>query len=145
MTCKTIVGWVGLAVALAAGPAAAQGPVGPVRGVGPASGPTLSPYLNLLRNGNTPAFNYFSLVRPQFQTNAGLQSLQQQIALTGAGQAMSNGPADDLLITGRGATFMNYGGYFLSAGGGGSLRTSSLPAVGAPAAGATRLPRPGPR
>ena len=37
--------------------------------------PTVSPYLNLLRNDATPAENYYNLVRPEFLFR---QSLQQQ-------------------------------------------------------------------
>ena len=76
---------------LATGEAAAQG-LRPNPGVGvPTAGPTLSPYFNLLRAGNTPALNYFGLVRPQFQTNAGLQTLEQQVGqsqVTGQGESV---------------------------------------------------------
>jgi len=89
------------------------------QGVGAAPpGPTVSPYINLLRAGNSPAANYYGLVRPQLQTNAGLQSLQQQF-LSAQGRP-PGGPdlSDDMLVTGHAAVFMNLGGYFQSTTGG---------------------------
>lgn len=51
----------------------------------PLSDPTISPYLNLLRNSDGPGFNYFGLVRPQLdaaqqsqQFGQNLQMLQSQ-------------------------------------------------------------------
>ena len=37
--------------------------------------PTISPYLNLNRGGNSPAFNYYTLVRPEFQFRNQLQQV----------------------------------------------------------------------
>lgn len=130
------------------GTADAQGP-GPRVGVGsPPAGPTVSPYINLLRNGNSPAFNYYGLVRPQFQTNAGLQALSQQSLLAQQAGLPGAGGPNDVLVTGRGATFMNFGGYFQSSMG--AFQPAGLAGVGGvrpgtPAPGPSRLPRPGPR
>ena len=108
-------------------------------------GPAVSPYLNLLRTGNSPALNYYGLVRPQFQTNASLQALQQQFALSQSRPLLGSGPADDVLITGHSAVFMNYGGYFQSATGGlqsaGLTTPTAVRAAAAPRA-AARLPGP---
>jgi hypothetical protein len=40
----------------------------------------VSPYLNLLRPGNSPGFNYYGLVKPQLQFQNDIMSLQQQVA-----------------------------------------------------------------
>ncbi len=127
--------------ALSASGAAGQGVI--PRPAAPPAGPTVSPYLNLLRNGNSPAFNYYGLVRPQFQTNASLQALQLAQFQAAIPQAVNAG--DDVLITGRGAVFMNLGGYFQSAvGASNSIRLApNRPTTGGPAA--NRLPSPGPR
>jgi hypothetical protein len=114
---------------LAAGDVRAQG-VGSRPAVGlPPAGPTVSPYINLFRNGNTPAFNYYGLVRPQFQTNAGLQALQQQVLQTNGAVLPGGAPSDDVVVTGHAAVFMNLGGYFQSATGG--LRANPVSSVGA--------------
>ena len=125
---------------LPAGTADAQS-AGPRVGA-PAAGPTVSPYVNLLRNPNSPTLNYYGLVRPQFQTNAGLQALQQQMTLGQGGPLPGAGSPDDVLITGHAAVFMNLGGYFQSATG--ALRPAPL---AAPRTGPSpgRLPRLGPR
>jgi hypothetical protein len=77
----------------------------------PIAGPTVSPYLNILRGGNTPAFNYYSLVRPQLETNANIQALQGRLNPI---QLLSTPPnsGDDTLTTGHATAFLNYGGYF---------------------------------
>lgn len=134
--------------ALLPGPADAQ-VVGPRVGT-PSPAPTISPYINMLRSPNAPALNYFGLVRPQFQTNAGLQALQQQFLLGQTGSLPGAEPTADVLTTGHAAMFMNYGGYFQSQTG--ALRS---PATIAPApmpsrstgaaVGSGRLPRPGPQ
>jgi hypothetical protein len=138
-------GSIALALAALSAPGvSAQGVIG--RPTGGPVGPTVSPYLNLFRNGNSPAFNYYNLVRPQFQTIAGLQALQLGQARLESLPAGSLG--DDVLITGRGAVFMNYGGYFQSAvGAANPVRLTPLapnrPTIGGGAA--NRLPNPGPR
>jgi hypothetical protein len=115
-----------LGAVLSAGPARAQTAVRP--GVGsPPAAPTVSPYINLLRSGNSAAANYFGLVRPQLETNTSLQSLQQQV-LTGPNRLPTEpGLPEDVFITGHAAVFMNTGGFFQSSIGGlGGLR-SQLP------------------
>jgi hypothetical protein len=135
---------------LAALPGTLRAQVGAPRVGTPATAPTVSPYINLLRNPNAPALNYYGLVRPQFQTNAGLQALQQQLLLGQTGSLSGAEPTGDVLITGHAAVFMNYGGYFQSQTG--ALRspaTTSPPPMASrpigPAAGSGRLPRPSPQ
>ncbi len=45
-------------------------------GIGPTSRPTFSPYLNLLRSGNSTLFNYYGLVRPEVEFRAANQQFQ---------------------------------------------------------------------
>jgi len=139
VTRTTFIGSSTLLLALA-GPTVTATAQAPGARVGGASvGPTVSPYINLLRNGNTPAFNYFGLVRPQFQTNAGLQQLQQQITFTRSGPLPAAEVPGDVLVTGHAAVFMNLGGYFQSPTG--AIRgPAAAPLPPPPAA---RLPRPG--
>jgi hypothetical protein len=140
--CSTRSAWTALAVlvliTICGGAARAQ-PLGPRVGA-PTPGPTVSPYINLLRTGNSAASNYYGLVRPQLQTNAGLQTLQQQI-YSGQSQPLPGSePTSDLLITGHSAVFMNYGGFFQSATGGLSTRGPVTSQVGQAPAPGSRLP-----
>jgi hypothetical protein len=98
------------------------------------SGPAVSPYLNLLRPGNGPAINYYGLVRPQFDTLAGFQAVQQRFGQLQTSVQAAGGPADGALITGHGAAFMNLGGYFM---------TTNVGSGVAPTAGAGRPAGPG--
>lgn len=139
----------GLAVLLlAALPGAMRAQVlGPRVGT-PSPAPTVSPYINFLRNPNAPALNYYGLVRPQFQTNAGLQSLQQQLLFGSAAPVPGSEPAGDVLITGHAAAFMNYGGYFQSPIGAVQPARLTPAAPSRPTTSvqpASRLPAPGPR
>ena len=86
--------------------ATAQPP--PAPGGGPAVQPPFSPYLNLLRQGSSPAANYFGLVRPQQQFAGSLQGLQQTTAQLGATAAGS----DQLPNTGVGFGFQTQRSYF---------------------------------
>jgi TolA-binding protein len=89
--------------------------------------PTVSPYLNLLRNDQDVASNYYNLVRPQLDQitfnnheTQTIQSLQRQV-----NQESQRGPysTTELRATGHGATYMNYSHYYGnrpgSTGGGG--------------------------
>ncbi|MCS7016251.1 MAG: hypothetical protein NZM42_09090 [Gemmatales bacterium] len=73
--------------------------------------PTVSPYLNLLRRGAGPGFNYFTLVRPELdfrgairQLQMGLGDLRRQQQLLEQEEAMP--------VTGHPTYFMNTGWYF---------------------------------
>jgi hypothetical protein len=96
--------------------AQAQGPYVRPGMYNPYSRPAYSPYLNLLRPGVPPAYNYYGLVRPQeeFRTDIG-QLGQQQNALQ---QNLSNVEnTQSALITGflgNRSQFMNYSRYFLN-------------------------------
>jgi hypothetical protein len=93
----------------------------------PYARPTVSPYLNLLRPGGTPAINYYGLVRPQFEFRATAQALQGQINQERQilnSETAAPGSDYPLPPTGHGARFMSYAGYFGNPGGlgGGGLR-----------------------
>jgi hypothetical protein len=113
-------------LALVGAAASAQPQVGP-----PTNRPAVSPYLNLLRPGNSAGVNYYGLVKPQQEFRNNIQNLQQQVsdnqtAITGLDNTI--GPT-----TGHSTMFLNTGGYF-SGGpgrtGGGALRPGA-PTTGA--------------
>lgn len=95
----------------------------PRPGSAPRTNPAWSPYLNLYRRGNTPAFNYFSLVKPELQFRQDLQVIQQRYNDT---QRELNSLADQQLNqnnllpqTGHASGFMTQGRYFMNMGGSG--------------------------
>jgi hypothetical protein len=76
-----------------------------------ASSPAYSPYLNLLRPGNS-AINYYGLVRPQIDFQNQVGALQQQY---GALNRDINAAADQPTApptTGHAASFMSYSRYY---------------------------------
>ena len=107
--------WIGLSAAPAPGQpyGSRTAPIPP--------GPTVSPYLNLTRPGGVPAINYYGLVRPQFDTYAGLRVLRQGILQSQlVGTAVTD--LDAVPTTGRPAGFMTHGGYFMTTGGQAAVR-----------------------
>ena len=50
-------------------------------GIGPTSRPTFSPYLNLLRSGNSTLFNYYGLVRPEVEFRSANQQFQSSLEI----------------------------------------------------------------
>src|SRR5581483_8666255 len=117
------------------------GPAGVARaqfapGANPYSRPAVSPYLNLLRQGATPGFNYSTLVRPEIDFRTSInqlsgQTLANQQAITGlAQQNLYGGP----LVTGAQVGFQNHLVYFQSLSGGpggfGSLYGYGNPGIG---------------
>jgi hypothetical protein len=88
----------------------------PVPGLGPSgASPSVSPYLNLLRNngnGGSPALNYFTLVRPQVQSNQALLGLTYDQSQN----RQAIGDLTGMSFTGHPTQFLNYGGYFLNRG-----------------------------
>jgi len=90
----------------------------PVPGLGPSgASPAVSPYLNLLRNnanGGSPALNYFTLVRPQVQSNQALLGLTYDQSQNR--QAIGDLNGTGMSFTGHPTQFLNYGGYFLNRG-----------------------------
>jgi hypothetical protein len=107
-----------VAIAILAGRSFGQIPIG---GPGPLpqNQPIYSPYLNMLRSGNSPTVNYFGLVRPELNATSALYNLQQQNVNTQ--QNLDQLQAGALPATGHPAQFLNLGGYFQSSRGGGLL------------------------
>lgn len=85
--------------------------------------PVISPYMNLLRGGADPGFNYYTLVQPQLQQQRYNQLQGQQIQRLGrevaAEKASPYGPVTKLRSTGTSATRMNYSHYYPGLGGAG--------------------------
>jgi len=105
-----------LTLALAAGAAQAQSPVGqPPASPYRYSPPIVSPYLNLLNRGN-PAINYVGIVRPEIQAQQQFQMLQYGLARTTAeAEAAVNtttAAPGQLPDTGHATGFMTYTKYF---------------------------------
>ncbi len=95
--------------------------------------PPVSPYINLLRQGNPTYLNYYGLVQPQVSTLNSFQGLQQQInGQNGAQGGQMNG---GLPATGHSATFLNTRGYFLTIGRGGAGGGGGRPGGGGGGAG----------
>jgi hypothetical protein len=80
--------------------------------------PTISPWLNLNRFGQSPALNYQTLVRPEFETRAGIAQLQQQNRTDQQAISGLQNAANTPLVTGHQAGFMTQGLYFQTIGGG---------------------------
>lgn len=81
--------FVGLGLWFAAGSVQAQVPYvqsrsysqyGSAGGIGATGQPTFSPYLNLLRRGNSTLSNYYGLVRPEQQFRAANEQFQSNFA-----------------------------------------------------------------
>ena len=121
---------VAVGLAIVGGRATGQPPSPPSGGFGPVARPSFSPYLNLARQGVSPAVNYYGIVRPLQQQQNAIQGLQQTANFPNPFQAQST--ADQILVTGNPYGFQNYRLYFqnqFSAGGfspapGGQLPTS---------------------
>ena len=89
-----------------------------------------SPYLNLFRQGNSTAFNYYGLVRPQQQFQNNIQQLQQQNTTLQQNIARAE-EFQGFVITGNRGQFLNYSKYFLN----NSLQQSAAPRPGQTGAG----------
>ena len=82
--------------------------------------PTISPYLNLLRQGGgTPGLNYYGLVRPEINDRQAIQAVQSVASANQKtiGDLLSG---NGLPTTGVASQFMNHRSYFLTQGGGGT-------------------------
>jgi hypothetical protein len=108
-------------------------------GSNPYNRPAVSPYLNLLRGGASPAFNYTTLVRPELDFRSSLGNLQNQTllnqqAITGLAQGGPAGP----LVTGAQAGFQTHLQYFQTMTGGAAGLGFGLGAGGGQLAGGGR-------
>lgn len=88
--------------------------------------PAVTPYLNLLRSGGTPALNYFGLVQPQQQFYRNSALLQNQISNN---QQAING-LQYAPTTGHPVYFLNLGNHFLTTSPGGRSSGGMTPTSG---------------
>jgi hypothetical protein len=103
----------------------------------PTTPPPVSPYLNLLRRGASPALNYYDIVRPQVEFRNFSQQVQQQVTNNQQSIAnLENNP--NTLVTGHAAGFMTSSRYFMTRGAqGSSNRGISTGPINRPANSAT--------
>src|SRR5262245_2399192 len=109
-------------LALFAAPCPAQPPGFAPGGIGQppfTSRPTVSPYLNLLRRGGSPALNYYTLVRPQNQFYQSLNQLQQEVGTNAQGLSALEQTTTGRTMspTGHATGFMTQAAYFMNLGG----------------------------
>ena len=119
------------AVTAVASSAVAQFPPPPgvvQRGVGQTPRPAVSPYLNLLRPGASPAVNYYGIVRPTQNLQSSVSGLQTQTSSLLNAQSAATGVGDPAEVaTGAPFGFQNHYFYFQNqyrrngGGGGGGL------------------------
>lgn len=106
----------------------------PGRPAGPVRTPGFSPYLNLLRQGNSAGVNYYGLVRPQVDARNEFRALQGQI--TDNRRAITDQAVNSSALPSTGdktVTFLNTGGYFMNLspqGGGGGAGFGTMGAGG---------------
>jgi hypothetical protein len=99
--CMALCGW-----ALFGGVSQAQVPGAPR--------PAVSPYLQLNRPGESPALNYYGLVKPQLAANKAFLNLGTELSTLDANQAAMQ--ANQLVQTGHTSSFMTQGRYFMTNG-----------------------------
>jgi hypothetical protein len=106
------------------------GPTGRVHAQWGPYNPPISPYINIIRGGSSPAVNWFNIVQPQLEFNSAIGQLQsQQNAL---GQAITS--ATTATTTGHPVSFGNYSHYYSRGigtsssgiGGGGGMGTGGM-------------------
>jgi hypothetical protein len=107
--------------------------------------PRVSPYLNLLRGGATPGFNYVSLVQPDIQNRNSVQQLQTQAL--GAQQEIAGLEAAAVPPTGHAFGFQNHLAYFnnLGSSGAGNFGVAAAPTTAARPAAPSGAPPTGGR
>jgi hypothetical protein len=77
--------------------------------------PTVTPWLNLYRGGNSVAMNYYNLVKPEFTVRGAIGQLQQQNNTNQQSITDLTTPAGPL-VTGHAAGFMTQRAYFQTNG-----------------------------
>lgn len=85
----------------------------------PPIGAGYSPYLNLLRRGNSPVFNYYGLVRPEINIQNQAGQLQQQVTANRNAINQQQQVAGQLPSTGHNFGYFTHQSYFLNNRGGG--------------------------
>ena len=101
----------------------------PRPGVSSTLPPAYSPWLNLNREGGTPAQNYFGLVRPEMDFRDATLGLQQQVNANQQGLYNTQAAAY-MMMTGHITMFLNTGGYFPGGRGGARGQAGGLGGAG---------------
>jgi len=115
--------WAVVALGVTAGAALAQPAYVPAgQSTGPATRPTFSPYLNLLRGSNSPGVNYYGLVRPQVQAQSALSTLQATLGQPAGSPFDTIDPS--IPVTGQPFGYMTHTSYFLNNRAGGRGNSS---------------------
>ena len=105
----------GLLAFFSANPAQAQYP----NYTNPSRKPTVSPYINLLRQGSDPGINYYGIVRPEIAARRAIVQLEDQ-QTTLANQPQEVAVPSALPATGHASGFLTQSKYFMTRGGQGS-------------------------
>lgn len=110
-----VVGFLALLV-----PATARGQVGGPRPVmAPVFRPAVSPYLNLLRRGQSTALNYYNLVLPEVNFAKNISDINDQVIGNQRSITQLEDTSNTLPDTGHHAQFMSHAKYFMNSAGGG--------------------------
>jgi hypothetical protein len=125
-------------VLILSGAANGQFPGPPQPGQNPALRPPVSPYINILRSGNSPAINYYGVVRPEVNFSGSLFQLQTQQGLL-ANQQQDLVSYTAVAPTGHAAGFMTQSKYYMRMGSagavGGGYGAATAAGLGAPGGG----------
>jgi hypothetical protein len=91
----------------------------------PISRPTVSPWLNLYRGGNSANLNYYNLVRPEMDFRGAIGQLQVQTNTNQQSITDLTTPAGPL-VTGHAAGFMTHRSFFQTQAAGGTGGNASV-------------------
>lgn len=129
---------VGIQACLAPSPVQAQRP-NPRLAADPNFRLPVSPYLNLLRRGQSPGLNYYNLVLPEMTFQRNISELQTQVTRNqGSITQLEQQTTAILPDTGHPVQFMSHNRYFLNSGGqGGAGRGGSPASIRTPTPGGT--------
>jgi hypothetical protein len=96
----------------------------------PVQRPAVSPWLNLLRQGGTPANNYYNLVQPQFEFGSNITNLQAQTLSNRAAISSLEAGQAQQYTTGHRTGFMNQNRYFMNNSSGAPISSRGGAAAG---------------
>lgn len=125
-------------------PTAAEAQVpGPRPVITPIPRPAVSPYLNLLRRGQSTALNYYNLVLPEVTFQRNISDLQQVATTNQRSITQLEDTTGALPETGHHASFMSHTRYFMNGAGYGMGAGGGRPTMSTPSPSSTsRSPSP---
>ncbi len=93
--------------------------------------PIISPYLNLLRSGNSPAFNYLTLVRPELEFRKAVDTIQGDLTSQSSQISAIQNQDPATLSTGHAVGYNTHLRYFMTMGGraGGGMVGGTRPPI----------------